>query len=162
MSKKISFRVLFCLLVCCLAFTACSDDDEEEGGKVGKSELTFDGNPVTLDSEDVAYWHDGSGGYVNLTLSIVRPDNPADMDLRYLFNLSHALDRENYDKQVGQNLLKDSHNTDCELGGMLPSSGEIVITGVDIESKMISYEVSVKFENHTLNGKFTLPFSYRK
>ena len=156
-------KYLFALLICLSGFilVGCSDDENESGKGSGKSELTFDGNSVGLDSEDVAYWYK-NGGYVNLTLSIVRPDNPADMDLRYLFNLSHSFDIDDYSKQIGQNLLKDSHNTDCELGGMLPSSGEIIVTGVDIESKMISYEVkSVKFESHTLNGKFTLPFTYR-
>lgn len=164
MSRKISFKMLFSLLVCCLAFSACSsDDDENEGGEyAGKSELFFDNNLVTLDSDDIVYWHDS---YVNITLSIVRPDNVEGMDLRHLFYLSHMLDRKGYDSQTGQDLLKD-RKTDCymsmEDGDVFQTSGEIVISKVDTNAKTITYQIkNLKFKSHTLNGKLTIPFVYR-
>lgn len=164
MSRKISFKMLFSLLVCCLAFSACSsDDDENEGGEyAGKSELFFDNNLVTLDNDDVAYWHES---YVDITLFIVRPNNLEGMDLRYSFMLSHMLDRKEYDNQTGKDLLKDV-KTDCAMGledgDVFQSSGEIVITGVDAKAKTITYQIkNLKFRSHTLNGKLTIPFVYR-
>lgn len=163
MSRKISFKMLFSLLVCCLAFSACSSDDENEGGEyAGKSELFFDNNLVTLDNDDVAYWHES---YVDITLSIARPNNLEGMDLRYLFMLSHNLDRKEYDNQTSQDLLKD-RKTDCymsmEDGDVFQTSGEIVITKVDTNAKTITYQIkNLKFKSHTLNGKLTIPFVYR-